>query len=43
MEVSSTFRGTFFSYCTKEWNQLNDDIKKTESIKKFNKNADKDH
>ena len=26
---------TFFPHCTKEWNQLNDDIKKVESIKKF--------
>ena len=33
----STFRATFFPYCTKEWNQLNDDIKKIESIKKFKK------
>ena len=34
---TSTFRATFFPYCTKEWNQLNDDIKKIESIKKFKK------
>ena len=34
---TSTFRGTFFPYCTKEWNQLNDDIKKIESIKIFKK------
>ena len=34
---ASTFRGTFFAYCIKEWNQLNDDIKKIESIKKFKK------
>ena len=33
----STFRATFFPYCTKEWNQLNDDIKKIELIKKFKK------
>ena len=26
---------TFFPHCTKEWNQLNDDIKKVESIKKL--------
>ena len=34
---TSTFRGTFFPYCTKQWNQLNDDIKKIESIKIFKK------
>ena len=34
---TSTFRATFFAYYTKEWNQLNDDIKKIESIKKFKK------
>ena len=34
---TSTFRAAFFPYCTKEWNQLNDDIKKIESIKKFKK------
>ena len=34
---TSTFYTTFFPYCTKEWNQLNDDIKKIESIKKFKK------
>ena len=33
----STFRATFFPYCTKEWNQLNDGIKKIELIKKFKK------
>ena len=33
----STFRATFFPYCTKEWNQLNDDIKKIELIKKLKK------
>ena len=33
----STFRATFLPYCTKKWNQLNDDIKKIESIKKFKK------
>ena len=32
-----TFRATFSPYCTKECNQLNDDIKKIESIKKFKK------
>ena len=32
----STFRATFLPYCTKEWIQLNDDIK-IESIKKFKK------
>ena len=26
---------TFFPHCTKEWNQLNDDIEKVESIKKL--------
>ena len=31
------FAQNFFPYCTKEWNQLNDDIKKIESIKKFEK------
>ena len=43
---TSDFCATFFLYCTKEWNQLNDDIKKIESIKKLKikkKNADKDH
>ena len=30
---TSTFDATFFSYCTKELNQLNDDITKIESIK----------
>ena len=34
---TSTFCATFFPYCTKEWNQLNDDIKKIESIEKFKK------
>ena len=34
---TSTFRATFFLYCTKGWNQLNDDITKIESIKKFKK------
>ena len=34
---TSTFRANFFPYCTKVWNQSNDDIKKIESIKKFNK------
>ena len=34
---TSAFRATFFPYCTKEWNQLNDNIKKIESIKKINK------
>ena len=33
---TSTYRATYFPYCTKEWNQLNDD-KKFESIKKFKK------
>ena len=32
---TSDFCATFFLYCTKEWNQLNDDIKKIESIKKL--------
>ena len=32
---TSTFCATFFPHCTKEWSQLNDDIKKIESIKKF--------
>ena len=31
----STFCATFFPYCRKEWKALNDDIKKTESNKKF--------
>ena len=34
---TSTFCATFFPYCKKEWNQLNDNIKKIESIKKFKK------
>ena len=34
---TSTFCATFFPYCSKEWNQLNDDIKKIESIEKFKK------
>ena len=34
---TSTFCATFSAYCTKEWNQLNDDIEKIESIKKFKK------
>ena len=33
----ATWTSTFFPYCTKEWNQVNDDIKKIESIKKFKK------
>ena len=33
---TSTYRATYLPYCTKEWNQLNDD-KKFESIKKFKK------
>ena len=32
---TSTLHAIFFPYCTKEWNQLNDDFKKIESIKKF--------
>ena len=35
-EWTSTFHATFFPYRTNEWNQLNDDFKNTESIKKFN-------
>ena len=35
----STFRAIFFPYSTKEWNQVNDDIKKIESIKKFKKKS----
>ena len=34
---TSTFLTTFFLYCTKEWNQLNDDFQKIESIKKLKK------
>ena len=34
---TSIFRAIFFPYCTKEWSQLNDNIKKIESIKKFKK------
>ena len=34
---TSTFQETFFSYCTKEWNQLNDDFKKIALIQKFKK------
>ena len=33
----STFCVTFFPYCTKKWNQLNNDINKAESIKKLRK------
>ena len=33
----STFRVTFFPYCTKKWNQLNNGINKVESIKKLRK------
>ena len=31
----STWHAVFFPFCLKEWNQLNDDFKKIESIKKF--------
>ena len=34
---TSTFRATFFPYYTKEWNQLNDDITKIESIENSKK------
>ena len=34
---TSTLRVTFFLYCTKKWNQLNNDINKVESIKKLRK------
>ena len=34
---TSNFRATFFTYCIEEWDQLNDDFKKIESIKKFKK------
>ena len=34
---TSIFRAAFSPYCTKEWNQLNDDFKKIESIKKLKK------
>ena len=34
---TSTFLTTFFLYGTKEWNQLNDDFQKIESIKKLKK------
>ena len=33
--LTSTFRATSFPYHTKEWNQVNDDIKKIELIEKF--------
>ena len=33
----ATWTSSFFPYCTKEWNQVNDDIKKIELIKKFKK------
>ena len=29
---TSTFQATFFPYCTEEWNQLNDDLQKVDSI-----------
>ena len=32
---TSTLHAIFLPYCTKEWNQLNDNFKKIESIKKF--------
>ena len=38
---TSVFRATFFPYCTNEWNQLNDDFKKIESIKKIEKTPKK--
>ena len=34
---TSNFHATFFPYCIEEWNQLNDDFKKIESIKKLKK------
>ena len=34
---TSSFRTNFFPYCTKEWTQLNHDIKEIESIKKLKK------
>ena len=37
IKTFATQTSTFFPYCKKEWNQLNDDIKKIESIKKFKK------
>ena len=42
IKTSATQTLTFFPYCIEEWNQLNDDDRKIESIKKF-KNADKGH
>ena len=30
---TSTFHTTFFTYCTKEWNQLNDVIRKLNLLK----------
>ena len=43
IKTFATRTSTFFPYCTKEWNELNDEIKKIESIKKCKKNADKGH
>ena len=37
---TSTFDATFFSYCTKELNQLNDDTTKIESIRIKKKTKD---
>ena len=37
IKTFATFRSTFFPFGTKEWNHLNDDIKKIEWIKKFKK------
>ena len=37
IKTSATMTLTFFPYCTVKWNQLNDDIRKIESIKKNSK------
>ena len=37
IKTFATRTSTFFPYCTKEWNELNDEIKKIESIKKCKK------
>ena len=40
-EVKS-FQVTFSPNCTKEWNQVNNDFKKIDSIQKSEKNTNKD-
>ena len=37
VKTFATRTSTFFPHCRKEWNQLNDDIKKIDSIEKFQK------